>query len=346
MSDDGQRPVAVSSPAGGDGGWSVALYLRLGRRRLTAGLVALIFLAILVLGWLDPVGLRAAMRSSDPVGTLFQALVTVVVTGVTLVVTINQLVLSQELGAAGDQRERMQGSLEFRDDVAESIEEPVGPLEPAGFLRALVTATTERADDLAAATGAGVPADVQADVDRFVDTLREDAEAVTPRLNDAEFGTFAVTHAALDYGYSWKLHEARRLPRTAGDSLPEEARSALEDLATLVQHFGVAREHVKTLYFQWELVDLSRGMLLTAVPAIVVAAGMVLFGNNPGTIPGATLGFDNVVWLVAAATSVALLPFALLAATILRIATVAKRTLAIGPFVLRETGGESGDGAE
>jgi hypothetical protein len=45
---------------------------------------------------------------------------------------------------------------------------------------------------------------------------------------------------------------------------------------------------------------------------------------------------------VSAATALSLAPFALLGAYVLRIVTVTKRTLAIGPFVLRETD-RSGD---
>ncbi len=45
------------------------------------------------------------LTRGDPVETLFQALITGTITAVTLVLTLNQLVLSQELGAVGDLRD-------------------------------------------------------------------------------------------------------------------------------------------------------------------------------------------------------------------------------------------------
>ncbi|MFB6270208.1 MAG: hypothetical protein ABEH83_09710, partial [Halobacterium sp.] len=100
--------------------------------------------------------------------------------------------------------------------------------------------------------------------------------------------------------------------------------------------FGPAREHFKTLYFQWELSELSRQLLYAAVPALAAAiAALLLF--DPAQFPGATLGVSHALVVVSAAATVAVLPFALLLAYILRIITVTKRTLSIGPFVLRET---------
>jgi hypothetical protein len=55
--------------------------------------------------------------------------------------------------------------------------------------------------------------------------------------------------------------------------------------------------------------------------------------NYPGTV----LGLDVGVLIVAAATAVAVAPFAVLLSYVLRIATITRRTLAIGPFILRSS---------
>jgi len=74
---------------------------------------------------------------------------------VTLVLTLSQIVLSQELGAVGDQRERMEGAMDFRADAADAADEDVAPAEPSVFMRDLVAATCEQADALAAAAPDG-----------------------------------------------------------------------------------------------------------------------------------------------------------------------------------------------
>ncbi|MFB6136665.1 MAG: hypothetical protein ABEJ04_07880 [Halobacteriaceae archaeon] len=311
--------------------------LDLNRYALAAGLLACVFVGLVVLGAFDPASMRAAMKGADPVETLFQALVTAIVTGVTLVVTINQLVLSQELGAVGDQRERMEGAMSFREDVESVLDAPISPPEPAAFLAAVIDVTRARADDLADAVDESRDEEFRERVHDYVDSLRGNARQVSDRLDDAQFGTFEVLMAALNYNYSWKIYEARRLRNEHRESLTEETEDALDAVVEVLQFFGPAREHFKTLYFQWELINLSRAMMYAAVPALVVSVGGVLYLDNPGTVTGTTLGIDNLIWVVSAATTVALGPFVLLLVYVLRIATVAKRTLAIGPFVLRET---------
>jgi hypothetical protein len=310
------------------------LLLDANRWAVTVATLVPLFVVVVVVGSLDPVPLREAVARSDPIETLFQALVTAIVTGVTLVVTINQLVLSQELGAAGDQRERMRGATEFRRDAAAVMDEPTAPADPAAFLRALVEAAGRRADALGASVDAAADDRTRRAVTAYADDLRGAAEDASARLDGARFGSFAVLRAALAFRYGPRIHEARRL-RGAHD-LDDATADALAAVEETLELFGPAREHVKTLYFQWALIDLSRAVLYAAVPALAVTVSMVLFVDDPGTVTGSVLGVDALLWVVAAATTVGLLPFALLLSYILRVATVAKRTLAVGPFVLRE----------
>jgi|GEM_PF-51404 len=323
-------------------------------RWAVAGLVlAIVFVGLAVLVAIDPVPLEAALVDSDPVETLFQGLLTAIVTGVTLVVTINQVVLSQELGPAGDQRERIEGALAFRDRVAEHLDVPVSPPEPSAFLSALLEVSADRARELRDAAADCPDAEARAAVESHAEELIANATVVAGQLEGAQFGTFDVLQVALGYNYSLKLYEAKRLQRTYGAEAPEgeqvldpEAAAALTDLIELLEAFGPAREHVKTLYFQWSLVDLSRAMLYSAVPALVVTIGAILTLGDGGTVAGSTLGVANGSWVVVLAATIALAPFALLVAFVLRIATVAQQTLAIGPFVLRETARPDDEGAD
>lgn len=90
---------------------------------------------------------------------------------------------------------------------------------------------------------------------------------------------------------------------------------------------------MKTLYFQWSLIDLSKHLLYAAVPAVLVAAVMVATVDAT-TATGVVLGVDTITLLVAGAFAVTVFPFLLFVAYILRILTVAKRTLSIEPLTL------------
>ncbi|RQG98796.1 hypothetical protein [Natrarchaeobius oligotrophus] len=336
MSGDGSQPRDTMAERSEDPTWKHELLLNANRWLVTVGLMGFVAVGLLVVSQLSPVSLLALMDEKEPVHTLFQALVTALITGVTLVVTINSLVLSQELGAVEDQRERLEGALEFRETVESSIDAPISPPEPSSFVQAIIAASEERAHDFREAVSDGHDEEFEERVDDFVDNLTTHADSIRDDLEDAQFGTYDVVKAALDYNYSWKIFRARRIENAHADSFTDETREAYDQLLESLKLFGLAREHFKTLYFQWELINLSRAMMYVAVPALVVTTSMLLF-FDADAVSGTVLGIDAVVWIVVLASTVAVAPFLLLIAFVLRIATMAKRTLAIGPFILRDS---------
>jgi hypothetical protein len=328
--DDGGRPSDRLRARAAESRTKLWLYLEADRRLVAASLVAAVVVTLLIVGLLLP-DATTKLRGSDAVETLFQGFLTATITGVTLVLTLNQLVISQELGAVGDQRERMAGALDFREDAAALIEAPVSPARPSQFLRGLVQTTSRHARDLRDAVAEGHSA--HAAVDDLTGSLIDNAEAVASDLDGAQFGEFDVLSAALNFNYSWKIFAAQRIRET--EPLDDDAEAALDSLVETLELFGPAREHFKTLYFQWELINLSRGILAASLPALLVAVVMIAFFDPTGPV-SRTLG---IVPVVAVASTVSVLPFLVLLAYVLRIATVTKHTLSMGPFILRETEG-------
>jgi len=320
------------------------------RRLVAASLSGLIAVVIAGVGVAHPTPADVLLTRGDPLETLYQGLTTATITGVTLVLTLSQLVLSQELGAVGDQRERMEGAMSFRADVADAVDTAVSPAEPSAFLRSLVRATGEQARAVReAADGHDLPAGTDDRLASYLDSVTGNAEGVADRLEGATFGAFDVVRAALDYNYSWKVYAGRQLRAT--HDLPAAVDDRLADLVATLELFGPAREHFKTLYFQWELSNLSRTLLYAAVPALSVAVASLLFFDPQG-VGGSLFGVPLVLLVTAGTVAVAVTPFTLLLSYILRIVTVTKRTLSIGPFILRQTdrsadvdwSGDSGDG--
>ena len=119
------------------------LLLKTNRLQVTAVLAAAIFVMFVVLVTFLPPPLRPQLRSGDAIETMIGA----IITGTTLVVTIGQLVLSQENGPLGEQRDRMENSMDFRDFAEELIGAP-SPADPATFLRELIDVAEQRAETL------------------------------------------------------------------------------------------------------------------------------------------------------------------------------------------------------
>lgn len=291
------------------------------------------FLFLLISGALTIPPFRSYMMEYGPSRYVFQAFIGALISGVTLVVTISQLVLSQELGPLDDQRQRMSGSVSFRGDV-EDIFDAASPPEPSAFLQALVENASYKAQSLRDEVAGTSNDEVEDRVNSLVDSVVDNSEVVSDELEDRTFGEYAVVKAALDYNYSWKIFRARRLRDSHADDLSDEAYRSLVDLIDVLSFFGPAREHIKTLYFEWELVDLSRGILGMAIPSLAITSALASY-LAPTSFPGATLGIDNLVWINSAGITIGSLPFLFLTVYILRLATIAKRTLAIGPFILR-----------
>ena len=311
----------------------IQVLLNVNRLVLTGVLTVAVFGCFVLLGAATP--FRRFMIEMGPTRYMFQALVGALITGVTLVVTITQLVLSQELGPLGSQRERMSDSMSFRGDV-EAAFGSISPPEPEGFLQALIDNSREKAEAFRATLDGHGDADLEERVDEYVDHLSGHADQVVEKLEDRSFGEYAVVEAVLDYNYAEKIYQARRFRDQYGEDLSEEERRALVELLHVLSFFGPAREYIKNLYFQWELVDLSRNIVYTTIPALVVTGSMALY-LSPGMFPGETLGIDHLVWVVSFGVTVGFVPFLLLSTYILRLATIAKRTLAIGPFILRDS---------
>lgn len=238
------------------------LLLEMDRHVLAAGVILGCFLALVGLSQVAPTSLRTAVANSDPVETAFQALLTAIITGVTLVVTITQFVLSQEQGPLGDQRSRMEGAMEYVDDVQAVLERPAAPSDPFAFERSTTSRTTSMGTLVRA---------------RWPDVLRparEHGKTLYPVGPDASLAGYPLRRSA----------GTRRLRRD--DPVRQRSRRRRR-----------------------------------------IDAG----------------GVDNLVLLVAAAVTIALTPFIILLNYILRIVTVAKRTLAIGPLTLRETDDSTGE---
>jgi hypothetical protein len=192
-----------------------------------ASRAVLIFLAFMLAGVVKPVSLQTTMQSRDIVEALFSGLVGAIITGATLVVTINQLVLSQEIGSLGSQRSRMDTALDFRQKTDELLG-TTPPTEPAAYLDALIETNEQRARRLREVLSAAGDRQRNDRVGSFVDDLLQNAGHARYRLEDTDFGTFSVLSPALDYDQ--KMNDLRRLAEQYEADLTNKERTAFRDL--------------------------------------------------------------------------------------------------------------------
>lgn len=307
--------------------------LRSDRLVLTALITLGFFVAFMVVVTFVFPSFREILTLDDTIDTLFAEILGALITAITLVITISQLVISQEIGPLGDQRNRMSGTMEFRQAISDLIGEST-PSDPSTLIMKIIEANEDRANALERAVEDNDNDALREQVEEFVDSLTGNAQEVSEQVEDTSFGTFDVMFAALNYDYGEKIQQIERLLDKFADDISDDERVAFEELRTALTMFSPVREYIKTLYFQWELLALTQNLVYLSIPALFIAGTMVGV-VKPTTFPGTMLGISNILWTFGIAFTVTLTPFFLSLVYLLRIATVAKRTLAIGPLLLR-----------
>ncbi len=306
-----------------------------GNRWAVAGLLLVVsFLVIMLVGLAFPRSFEAALTTSS-IRSLFQSIFLATVTSIALTLTIGQLILSEEMGDLGEQRSRMQDEIQFRKDVQTSMDVGVPPATPTGFLRTLLLGAKQSATALREQVAEEPDSTAATEVTMLADLVADHGQQVMDDLDDTEFGTFGTLSAVLDFNYSWKTRTARRLRDRHGDELSPETDRLLDELVKNLSLFGPARQYFKLLYYQHELIDVSRVLLYTAMPALGLTTFMG-FAFDVAPFAGTVLGLDSAFVVVSVVIVLSLFPFALLLSFVLRMVTVSQRTLTIGPFILRE----------
>lgn len=307
-----------------------------GNRWLVSGVLLLVTFAIVVLAGVFVSGSVADAFDNSTIASLFQSIFLAIVTSVALTLAIGQLILSQEMGHLGEQREKMLSEVSFRGDVEQSAGVGVSPATPAGFLRTLTRAVEEKATRVQESVADDADDEATAQVAEFAEVVTDHSQQIDADLETAEFGSFDVVSAILDYNYSWKVRTGRRLQDKHTGAIAERTEERLDALVRNLQLFGPARQYFKLIYYQHELIDVSRVLLYTVMPALGVSAYMS-FAFDVNRFGGSVVGIDTAFLVISFVAMIGLFPFAVLVAFIFRLITVSQRTLTIGPFILRES---------
>lgn len=251
---------------------------------------------------------------------------------VTIVVSVNQLILSQEFSPAGEFRDRFGGVMEFRRDVEGATGVPATPAAPTRLLELLSADIRHRADVLAETVADHADEHDRDRIAQYARGVSESTRRIDERLDGANVTVFDALVTAVEYDDSWQLYAARHL-RNDAPAPSEETERAFDELIDALRLFHTARSHFKTIYLQRELTRFSQLTVFFGVPAIGAAALIALLYGGTG---GATIRLAYYPYAISALATVVFVPVGLLAAYILRTATLTRRTASIGPTILRK----------
>lgn len=249
---------------------------------------------------------------------------------VTLVVSVNQLILSQEFGAAGKARNRFEGVVNFREDVAAKAAVPATPTAPTRMLELIIESIRHEATQLADAVADLDDVETRETIVRYTNSIRQRADRADETIGESSFGTFSAVSAAINYDEAWQLYVATHLRNAHADSLSPAAKEQFDELIGSLKLFTLAREQFKTTYLQRELTRFSQLTIYCGVPSILSA---ILVGLLYADVTGPSVSVAALPYVVSVLIVVVLSPLSLLVAYILRTATVTRRTASVGPMI-------------
>lgn len=272
---------------------------------------------------LIPLFSRFAIRNLTPLIYLASTLIGGNITLITLVVAINQVILSQELESPGSLRDEVNQSADYRQAA---LDQPAPPTDPADFLQQLLQQTQERADSLAEF----LPDPTSEPNTHLIDELPEECAQISEQLGTGSDKLSSVIVPLLGIEYGTHIHECHQLESAYEGGEHEQSLSTLDALSTDLKNLDIARQYFTTALMKEELAKLSRSLLYVGVLAISLPIALLI---QLATFPMAAAPMPTIFVFTLLTVVVGLIPLALLIAFILRVATVAQHIASITPFM-------------
>ncbi|AEN05729.1 hypothetical protein [Halolamina sp.] len=313
------------------------ILLEANRNAVTAALLSFVFASLVTVGSLWTIEMASILTETPAIQTILNTLLSGIILLVSIVVSINSIVLSHDITSVGTQENRLKATMEFRREIARVTGGKESPTDPSSFLNLMATVIAKRAEAVEDAIDDAENVD-----ETFADEARHFAARVADTANSvdtaipetASGGEFGVLWIGLELDYGEHMSHSHRIQANFDDVVSEEVQERLAELSEALQLFTTGKEYFKTLYYNQEISQLSRTLLVVSLPAILINASAIL-AINAQILPDFWIfGLPPLLISVSAVFTISLFPFIVLIAYMLRLATVAKRTTASGPFSL------------
>ena len=304
------------------------------RNAVTAALLSFVFTALIVIGSLWTFEMANLVTETPAVQTILDTLLSGIILLVSIVVSINSIVLSHDITSVETQENRLEAVMTFREKIGRLTESRDSPTDPGSFLSLMGDVISDRAEALEESVDS-VDEEFAEEIQEYAAQITETAQRIDTSFPDKVSGAeFGVLWLGLDLDYGAHMNRSHNLQSTYDSTLPDDAKERIDDLNQALQLFATGKEYFKTLYYSQEVSELSRTLLVISLPAILINASAIL-AINARVLPDFwLLGLPPILTFVAAVFTISLTPYVILTAYMLRLATVAKRTTAAGPFSL------------
>ena len=334
MSRSGSWRGWFPDPSGRRGVSLVQWVLLEGNRYAVSGaLLTMTFVAILLIGTIWPFEMQQLLTETAAVQTVLNTFLGGIILLVSIVVSINSIVLSYDIISIGAQEDRLRDTLQFRSEIGHLTDTDHTTIDPASFLSMMVEVINQRAHELETVTEELDGSEAE-ELRNHIETILQTIEYVEKSVDQADGGEFNALWLGLDLNLGPLMQRSRGLHIAYADVLSERGDDRFERLIRAFELITTGRHFFKTLFYKREYSMLSRTLLIVSLPAILGTATTIL-AINANLLPQMWIfGLSPLLIFVAAAFTIALAPFIILTAYMLRVATVTLRATDTEPFAL------------
>ena len=179
-------------------------------RLLVAGVLLGFVLAVMLV--LRVTGI-VPLGSVDSMFYVFGGLIGGNLTLISLVVSMNQLILSRQLGAPGEVREQIDATAQYRTRIADSTERDVAPIIPTEFAIVLLENAHRDIQRLGGLAAGSDDQGLGEDIDGFVADPTEHFDSIISLLDlsGGGVGAFGALSAILTTNYGTRIRDTHLL---------------------------------------------------------------------------------------------------------------------------------------
>lgn len=303
------------------------------RNAVTGALLTMTFVALLVVGTVWPFEMQSLLTETAAVQLVLSTFLGGIILLVSIVVSINSIVLSYDIISIDAQENRLRGTIEFRSEIGKLTDPEHSTMDPATFLSMMVGVINQRAQELETVTEELDGRDAE-EIREHIETIFQTTKDMEKSVDQTGGGEFSALWQGLDLSLGPLMQQSRILQLAYTDVLSDSGEDRFERLIRAFELITTGRHFFKTLYYKREFSTLSRTLLVVSLPAILGTA-ITILAIDANILPQIWIfGLSPLLTFVAAAFTIALAPFVILTAYMLRVATVTLRATDTEPFVL------------
>lgn len=262
------------------------------------------------------------IRNLTPLWYIASALVGGNITLITVVVAINQVILSQELESPGSIRDEIERTADYR---AEALDQPAPPPDPADFLKLLLKKTAEDARSLE-----GLLSEASDGItDRLLNELPANCDNCRNQLESSSNKLSSVIVPLLGTDYAVFIRDCYQIQSNQENEDDDQLQTKLDTLSSDLENLNIAQQYFTTAFMKEELATLSRILVYAGILAVSLPIALLY---QLTTYPTASPPMAGLFLLTLFTVVVGLLPLSLLIAFIMRVASVVNYTAVITPF--------------